>query len=94
MSNYPLNYTGTKPPYDNPEADMFENIVYDAVSRTRSLIAGELPQLLLELSREAVNDQAVPGGWEDWKQDNQFELSDAVYDELRDEISKLWEHDV
>lgn len=82
---------GVRPPYDDNQADQFEEVVSDAIQDARSALANDIPHLLHEIAKEAIDDQPVHAVWDGWKDDNYGELVAEVYDTLMLELQKVWQ---
>ncbi len=78
-------------PIDNPENEVAERIITNAVLYSRSLIADSMTRLLWEISEEVIDEIHIPLGWDDWLLDNKEQLIEKIYDELYADARLLWE---
>ncbi len=78
-------------PIDNPENEIAERIITNAVLYSRSLIADAMVPLLWEISEEVIDEINIPLGWDDWLLDHKEQLIEAIYDELYADARLLWE---
>ena len=86
---------GTRPPYDDPEADMADRMVEELVAQSLSAFRNMLMERIIEDVRYEIDHNYVtPDGWEDWYADNKDRLEDSVYDQVYDQLTyKLNNHE-
>ncbi len=78
-------------PIDNPENEVAERIVENAIHYSRSYFADVMPALVWDMAKEIIEEVQYPLGWDDWVLDHKDELIEAIYDELYSNVNHLWE---
>ena len=76
---------------DDDGPDVYENIVGDAIHDAKQMILNDIWDLIHSCASDAVDDQSIPHGWDDWYDDNRADMIQSTAEDIFNELKKYYE---